>query len=153
MEINPEKKYHPGSLLKLGALFNILQQAEKDTSLLARRITYLPTNEKIPSQTFCSRSIQPHSSYSVDELLDYMIASSDNQATSALQQVLNYKQYLKVFSTLSLPEPDGSNPNYSVTTKDFSAFLKVLYNGTFLSPEISEKAMKIMLKCDFKKAW
>ena len=151
MEINPEKKYHPGSLLKLGALFNILQQAEKDTSLLARRITYLPTNEKIPSQTFCSRSIQPHSSYSVDELLDYMIASSDNQATSALQQVLNYKQYLKVFSTLSLPEPDGSDPNYSVTAKDFSAFLKVLYNGTFLSPEMSEKAMKIMLKCDFKK--
>jgi beta-lactamase class A len=80
-----------------------------------------------------------------------MIASSDNLATSALHQVLNYKQYLHVFSTLSLPEPDGSDPNYSVTAKDFSAFLKVLYNGTFLSPEMSEKAMKIMLNCDFKK--
>lgn len=151
MEINADKKYHPGSLLKLGALFNILQQAERDTSLLHKKIAYVPTTEKIPTQTYCTRTIQAHSSYTVEELLHYMIASSDNMATSALQKVLNYQQYLKVFSTLNLAEPDGSDPNYSVTAKDFSAFLKVLYNGTFLSPEMSEKAMEIMLDCDFKK--
>lgn len=149
ISIHPENHYHPGSLLKLGALFNILKQAESDTSLFSKKLTFQKTKERIPTQTYSSQSLVEGASYSVATLLDYMIAYSDNYATSLLHSIMNYQQYLQTFSQLNLPEPNGSDPNYSVTAANFSNFFKVLYNGTFLSPMMSEKAIEILMKCDF----
>jgi beta-lactamase class A len=150
ISVSPEKRYHPGSLLKLGVLFCILKQAENDSSLLSRSIEYQPGSEFIPTQTFCQKSIEKGKRYRIQELLEYMIAYSDNNATAVLNKIMNYKEYLNIFKTLNLEEPDGSNPNYSVAAKDFSNFFKVLYNGSYLSPKMSEKAIQLMLKCDFK---
>jgi beta-lactamase class A len=149
ISIHPENNYHPGSLLKLGALFNILKQAESDTALFSKKLTFQKTKERIPTQTYSSQSLVEGESYSVATLLDYMIAYSDNYATSLLHSVMNYRQYLQTFSQLNLPEPNGSDPEYSVTAANFSNFFKVLYNGTFLSPMMSEKAIEILMKCDF----
>ena len=147
--VHPEQEYHPGSLLKLGAFYNILQQASQDTTLLNQRLTYHKTEEKIPAQTFSKKSIGEGQSYSIMELLEYMVAYSDNYATSLLHNVMSYPKYLQIFSSLHLPLPDGSNPNYSVTASQFSNFFKVLYNGTFLNPSMSELAIKLLMKCDF----
>lgn len=150
IEVNPSNRFHPGSLLKIGALYEILLQAEKDTSLLSKQLMYLPGKEKIPSQSYCSKSIKANYPYSIRELLNYMIANSDNYATSVLHGVLNYNNYLNIFSALNMSVPDGSNPNYTLKASDISNFFKVLYNSTFLSPEMSEMAVEIFMKCDFK---
>jgi beta-lactamase class A len=149
MSVFPNERFHPGSILKLGALINILQQADRDTSLLKKKLEFHPNHEKIPSQSYCKKSIIEGRSYSIEQLLEYMIANSDNYATSVLHQVMNYNDYLRIFSTLHIPVPDGANPNYAVRANEISNLLKVLYNGTFLSPKMSEKAIEIMMKCDF----
>jgi len=149
ISIYPENHYHPGSLLKLGALFNILKIAEKDSTIFRKKLIFQKTSEKIPTQTYSNKTLVEGESYNVATLLEYMIAYSDNYATSLLHSLMNFNQYLQTFSQLNLPEPNGSDPNYSVTAANFSNFFKVLYNGTFLSPAMSEKAIEILMMCDF----
>jgi beta-lactamase class A len=151
IHVNPDYRYHPGSLLKMGALFNILQQAELDSNFLGKAIVYKPTQEFTPPQTFNTKSIKEGEHYSIEQLLEYMIAFSDNKATSAIHPFIQYQRYLKNFRELNLSDPVGSNANYLLKANEISVFLKVLYNGTFLSPLMSEKAMDILMKCDFKK--
>ncbi len=151
IHVNPDNRFHPGSLLKIGALFNILQQAELDSNLLSKTIEYHPTKEFAPPQTYNNKSIVEGQTYSVQQLLEYMIAYSDNKATTIIHPLIQYQQYLKNFSALNLSEPNGSNTNYLIHANEISNLFKVLYNGTFLSPRMSEKAIEIFMKCDFKK--
>jgi beta-lactamase class A len=150
IHVNPENKFHPGSLLKMGTLYEVLLQAERDSSLLAKKLMFQPGTERIPTQSYGSRSIKPNTEYSVYELLNYMIAYSDNYATSVLHSVVNYDNYLKIFTELNIPKPNVSSAQYTLKASEISNFLKVLYNSTFLSPVMSEKAFEILMRCDFK---
>ncbi|MEY4329794.1 MAG: hypothetical protein RL609_542, partial [Bacteroidota bacterium] len=134
IHVNPENKFHPGSLLKMGTLYEVLLQAERDSSLLAKKLMFQPGTERIPTQSYGSRSIKPNTEYSVYELLNYMIAYSDNYATSVLHSVVNYDNYLKIFTELNIPKPNVSSAQYTLKASEISNFLKVLYNSTFLSP-------------------
>ncbi len=151
LSINPNQLFHPGSLLKLGAMISVLQRAQIEPELLQTKVTYQPTGEIIPTQTFNNKSIVIGQTYSVEELLDYMIAYSDNNATSLLHSFIDHDKYLENFRKLKIPEPIGTNKLYQLKASEISNIFKVLYNGTMLNPEMSEKAIRILMKCDFKK--
>jgi beta-lactamase class A len=150
MSINSSHLFHPGSLLKLGAMISILQRAQTEPGLLQQTVTYQPTGEAIPTQSFNSKCIQLGKSYTVEQLLEYMIAYSDNNATSLLHGFIDHDKYLENFRTLNIPEPNGTNKLYQLKASEISNIFKVLYNGTMLSPEMSEKAIEILMKSDFK---
>ncbi len=151
MGINSNQLFHPGSLLKLGAMISVLQRAEVEPELLNQKVVYQPTGEVIPSQSFNNHSIKVGESYTVEELLEYMIAYSDNNATSLMHAYIDHDKYLENFRLLNIPEPNGTNKLYQLKASEISNIFKVLYNGTMLSPEMSEKAIKILMKSDFKK--
>ncbi len=151
IHVNPKNQFHPGSLMKIGTLYDVLLQAERDTSLLHKKLIFQPGKEKIPTQSFGTKSIKPNTEYSIYELLNYMIAHSDNNATSVLHSVVNYANYLQIFNELNIPRPNASSAQYTLKASEISNFFKVLYNSTLLSPEMSEKAFEILIRCDFKK--
>jgi beta-lactamase class A len=149
MYINPDDALNPGSLVKVPLLITYLKESETDPQLLNKKITFEKT-PGIPTQTYNSLTIQPGHAYTVKDLLHYMIAYSDNNATHLLNQNVNVEHFKRTFSDLNLPVPDVRDRNYAITARRISKFMIVLYNATYLSRTSSEFALKLLSECDFK---
>ena len=149
LSVNPAEAYNPGSLIKLPLLISLLKESETDPAVLSKKITF-NDQAAIPTQTFNSNAIKKGNSYSVKELMHYMIAYSDNNATKLLNNTVVVKDFVKTFTDLNLPEPNVKDANYQITAKNYSDFFIALYYATYLSKNSSESAMELLSQCDFK---
>lgn len=148
---NGEEQYDPGSLLKLPLLLTYLSMAEEDADLMKRTYTCVPQDCVVPQITiFPAPQIQPNVTYTVEQLLEYSIVHSDNRATEMLMLRLSIPRYIRAYTDLGLPKPDVDSPTYRMNVRDYSVFMKALFNSSFLSPMRSEYALELMTRADFK---
>ena len=150
MSINDDETYRPGSLLKVPELITFLKDNELHPGILDRvLVNNLPlvSNKKV---VFISKSIEPGKSYTVRELLKYMIKYSDNNATMLLNRNMNGNLFKKVFTDFGLKEPDMKATDYHITAKDYSLFMEGIYNAGYLTIDDSELAADLLTNCDFK---
>lgn len=148
MDLNPEAQYHPGSLFKIITMTTLLKMAESNMSILDREVVY---DEPMtpPTQTFNSRAIEPGHKYKVKELIYYMIVYSDNNATMLLHKYMDVDLFQKIFTDLGLPKPDVHNNAYTLPVKEYSRFVSVLYDGSYLSIPSCEFAISLLCDSDF----
>ena len=64
---------------------------------------------------------------------------------------MNFNIFKKVFTDLGLPEPDLTNGDYKMNAKEYSLFMKVLYNGSYLTSNDSEFCTEMLSQSDFNK--
>lgn len=149
--INENELYSPASLLKTVIMVAYLKESEKNPSLLAQQFVYSPdvknNIEKIPFDDPSTLTVG--GTYTVDELIKKMIIDSDNGAKNLLLSNLDTKYLLQVYSELNLKIPDLEN-SYQISAKEYSLFIRILYNATYLSSANSEKALSILSKATFK---
>lgn len=148
MCINDTETYYPGSLIKVPGLISYLKMAEKNPQLLNKKLVFNSNGRSIPNQTFNSRQIQPGKEYTIRELLKYMISYSDNNATYLLNKNVDMAVFQKLFTDLNIPK--FTKNNSVITAKNFSIFLNVLFNASYLNRENSEFAVELLKECDFK---
>ena len=148
MSINGDQAFHPGSLIKVPILISYLRLEEKEPGFLNYKVHY--EKATVPVQTFNSKQITPGKDYTIRELLEYMIAYSDNNATLLLKQNLPFDRFKRTYERIGLPTASLMDPNYSISARQYSDFIKVLYNVGYLSNEHSEMAMSLLAKCDFQ---
>lgn len=148
-EVNGDEIYVPGSLIKLVTLIAILKKTEADPSLLNKKFK-VSINQNVPIQTFNSKSVEDGKVYSLKELLLYMIAYSDNNATTALHSAITPQDIAFTFSSLGLKPPPPGKLDYAISAMDYSKFFRVLYNTGYLTNDNSEFAMSLLTQCDFK---
>lgn len=151
ISIEDREKYSPGSLLKVPELITIMKMKEKDPGVLNKKLLFDRPVETHKTATFVTKGIELGKSYTVRELLYYMIAHSDNNATYLLNRFMDFATFKKVFTDLGLEEPDMTSSEYNISARDFSVFMKVLYNASYLSIQDSEFCTELLSKCDFKK--
>ncbi len=151
--VNSEETYLPGSLFKLPVMFTILRMGENDPSFLNKKILYNPQGVVNIKQTYESKTIRPGQSYTVKELLTYMIAYSDNNATQLLNRIMNPDMLIKVFADLGLTPPKPNMADYmayTISAHDYSIFMNALYNAAYLNINNSEFATSLLAQCNFK---
>lgn len=148
MDINPEGLYHPGSLFKVITMITFLRMAETDLTILDKEVAY-KTRVEPPEQTFNSKMIIPGHTYKIKELIYYMIVYSDNHATMLLHDYMDVALFQKTFTDLGLRKPDVHNTDYSLTVKEYSKFMSVLYDGGYLTIPASEYAISTLCEGDF----
>jgi beta-lactamase class A len=145
-----EDKYVPGSLMKVPELITFMKMKEKIPGLLDQKITY-STPFKMPKESiYLSKSIELGKTYSIRELLYYMIAYSDNYATALLNQRMDINVFKQVFIDLGIPEPDLTKSDLPLTAKHFSLFMRALYNGTYIGDKDSEFCTELLSHSDFQ---
>ena len=148
--INPQSTFTPASFYKLPIMMVYLKQSERNSSSLNRKILF----DKIPNQpnqlVYQSRRIKVGKSYTIRELLDYMIVSSDNNATYLLNKHLDVSELDGLFNSLGMDSPEIDNLTYQMNVYDFSKFLQVLYNSTYLNSDNSNFALSMLTQSDFK---
>jgi beta-lactamase class A len=150
MGINENEKYSPGSLMKVPVLITLFKMKKSNPNLFNLSITYNHPFSSNKRQNIHDKHIEPGHTYSVMELINYMITYSDNDATNLLDTILDTSQFMKVFTDLGLPAPDWKANDYPISSKDFSLIMRALYNSVYLSPEDSEQATEILSHTQYK---
>ena len=148
--INDAESYRPGSLLKVPELITFLRWNEKHPGYLDKVLTYSKAFTSNKHVLYTSKSIEVGKSYTIRELLKYMIEYSDNNATILLNNNMDATEFKKTFTELGFKEPDMKASDYPINIKDYSQFFESLYNAGLLNIENSEFAMELLSHSDFK---
>ncbi len=153
VSINPNDTYSPASLLKIPLMIAIFRVAETNPAILDRRIRYdgsfnLNDFEGVFTP---SHPLQKGATYTVLELIQHMLAYSDNNATYLLSQQIDSDTENEVYTDLGLSLPtDPTNPSVDfMTVKQYASFFRVLYSSTYLTRQYSEQALSLLAQSDF----
>lgn len=148
--INEHIQYNPASMMKLPVMVAWLKRAENDKSVFRRKFIFDERTMKVPPQSIKpEKSLESGSSYTVEELLRYMIYFSDNRATYLLLSALTPEEHSNVIVNMNV-YTSRIGEHYSTTVRGYSGFLRILYNASFLNKEMSEKALELMSYNDFR---
>lgn len=149
--IDADDKYYAGSLLKVPIMLMYLKYIDNDKSILDRKIHI---DNSIPETQLKDKNhaAQRGNSYSVRELIEKMIIYSDNSSKNALR--LNSTSILggsanlgSIYAELGLQaEADDAG---LLSLREYASVFRTLYNAQFLSPEMSQFGLDILLRSDF----
>ena len=144
--VNEEQTYNPASLLKIPIMIAYYKAAEKQPEILAKRIVYQAGGPDLnASENFKPReSIKVGQSYTIQQLIEHMVGYSDNNAVSLLIQAIEPSIQKEVYTDISLSYPDVNGQVKPMGVKDYSYFFRILYNATYLTKDLSEKALKVL---------
>lgn len=149
---NEDQKYTPASLMKVVLMITYLKQAESDPAILNKKIRFTKEIEGligvIPYDQGSTLELNKY--YTTNQLLEKMVINSDNGATYALLHEMDDNTLNRVYVDLGLENPDKNGREYTVSTKDYVLFFRILYNATYLNREMSEKALDLLSRSDFK---
>jgi len=156
--IGEDEAFFPASLLKVPIMIAYYKWTETDSNVLNKEIKYDENLNKVLGnfdnvQYFKSDNpITVGNTYKVEDLIERMIINSDNNAKNLL--VLNLdtpERLLNVYTDLGLasaPELRGSGDVLSV--HEYATFFRILYNASYLSKDLSKKALELLTKSNFK---
>lgn len=149
--INQDETFIPASLFKVPLMITYLKYAEKHPQILSQKIyNSLNTNENENETIKPLKTIVNGESYTVDQLLKYMIEYSDNNATVLLFKYIDQETLKEVFSDLDIQLPTAGINSDFMSVTNYSFLFRVLYNATYLNREMSEKGLEMLSKIDFK---
>ncbi|HLP52126.1 MAG TPA: serine hydrolase [Chitinophagales bacterium] len=153
MGINERENYSPASLLKVPVLIAVLKEAEANKELLNQKLTFTGAlqDKNIGQNIVDGELIKPGGSYTVADLLQRMIEFSDNGAKDLLVNAIGVDKYDRTLTDLGVIIPGERALSDFMPVRDYSTFFRILYNATYLSSEMSEKALLILSKTRFDK--
>ncbi|MEK9159359.1 MAG: serine hydrolase [Patescibacteria group bacterium] len=147
--INPEETFSPASLLKLPLFIAYMKMAESQPSILTTEVTINETDWN-ETQNFPPKNPTiPGKKYTVTELLFAMLNDSDNNATYALNTILDENFKNEIYTDLGLDLPSNSSTEQFMTAKNYSHFFRVLYNASYLNHANSEQSLALMTQSNF----
>jgi beta-lactamase class A len=147
--VNSVEQFIPGSILKLVVLLTYMKTEENYPGTLNKIIVNNKIFETKIKQNIVVKSIEPGKAYTVRQLLEYMIVYSDNNANLVLNDNMNLNDFAQVFKDLNLKVPEKGSSAYTLTSRECSRFMEVLFNATYLDNKNSEYAMNLLTRCQF----
>ena len=151
---NPDTTYNQASLSKVPVMIKILETASKDPGYLSKTFVYSAAEDFNQGMDIKpSKFLIPGNQYTIEDALKMMIEYSDNNATYYLMNSLDQNTYNNIYKDLNISPPTSTQiENYLDfrTAKEYSYFLRVLYNATYLDRAGSEKAIELLTNSDYK---
>lgn len=155
MGINEQDIFAGASLLKVPLMFAVLRYADTHPEILSQQVQVSSEFQSDFAQVFPpSKSVQVGQSYTIDELVRFMIVYSDNTAKNTLDAYLDSVSPTEPLVILTLEELgfidrlDFKDDNLRV--KQVASLFRLLYNGSYLSKDMSQKALSLLLESDFE---
>ena len=147
--ISEDYRFHPASMIKIPVMIAWLKKAERNPSILNNKLVYTGEVDATQAQNFKpAESIKARQSYTVDDLIRYMLSYSDNNAYELLLKNLKPGELLDVLAGMGVPNTMQQG-EYTLSVHEFSGYFRGLYNATYLNREMSEKALKYLCFSDF----
>ena len=149
--INENQGYAPGSMLKVPLMIAYYKWDEARAGILQQSLTYDGSFDFNTDETFKPAAAIKPGTYSAEQLIQYMIKDSDNNATAILFDHIDKNFLSGVFTDLGLTIPPDNDPSNTsvISAAQYSYFFRILYNATYLSEEHSEQALELLTQADF----
>lgn len=149
--VNENDNYNPASMLKVPVMMAYLEEARKNPDILNEEIMYDGSFNSNQSEDIKpTKSIQVGETYTVDDLLKFMIEYSDNNAFTILVKNMGVGPINKVYNDLKIDISTSTLAGSLILSpKDYAPFFRVLYSATYLGKKMSEKALDLLSHSDF----
>jgi beta-lactamase class A len=150
--IDEKEDFSPSSLIKVPLMIVYYKMAETDPSILQKTLKYSEPYD-YNNQNFQPQiTIVPEQEYTIEQLIESMIIYSDNAAYTLLSNNLDAQVIIKTYNDLGVDISKGlSNPSGNIlSVKAYASFFRILYNASYLSPIMSEKALNLLSQVKFK---
>lgn len=151
VSINGNEEYNPGSMMKIPIMMTCLKLSMADPLLMNKKIQFVSHNINLSTEAGAQDILVPGKSYTVKELIEYMIIDSDNESMGLLFTLLGQDKIDKIFTDLNIHIPERTADAFNMNVKSFSRFLSVLYNATYLDVKNSEWALTMLSKVKYNK--
>ena len=144
--INGDDTFTPASLFKVPVMIAVLRAAEEIPELLNYQVEMSGAYAGLINVEDVSQTIEPGKLYTVNELLEKMIAYSDNAAADLLMKVLKEvdgtgDSVTKMYRDMGML---AARDQYRLSVKSYSSLFRIVYNARFLGPEMSQKALELL---------
>ncbi len=152
INVNANEPFYPASLLKVPIMISYYLRSESDPSVLMQKITYQSPATELSIGTQLvppEQQIQVGKTYTVEQLIEYMIKYSDNQAMALLYDNLPITEQVDVYSQLGVDPSVITDPTGTLTVSQYAIFFRILFNASFLSQADSEKALRLLTQTTF----
>lgn len=147
--INENQKFNPASMMKVAVMVVWLKRAQNNPQILKSKMTYNYPEDMRTMQTFKPQhSAERGHSYTVEELLQFMMRYSDNNATRLLYESITTEEINDVMSGMDV-DYDMKNGENSLTVHGYSGLFRLLHNASYLNREMSEMALQLLCYDDF----
>lgn len=149
--VDSRELFSPASLMKVPLLIAYLRWEEEEPGVLAQKIVYQNPVETLEQNIVGQTELQLHSEYRVDQLLELMITESNNVALSLLSDHIGVRFLDETYKKLgvNLAGIDKNPTGDSISVVQYATFFRVLFNASYLSSQMSEKALSILTKTKF----
>lgn len=149
--IDENSAYAPASLLKVSTMIAYYKYAEVNPDILNKKILYSGAFDENAAETYKpKKALQPGQSYSAEELIEYMIVYSDNNARRLLRDNIDPDFIDQIYTDLGLPSPYQYTAGTDfMSAKMYSYFFRALFNASYLNRAMSERALALLSKTDF----
>jgi hypothetical protein len=67
-----------------------------------------------------------------------------------LSRQIKPDKFRKLFNDLEIPPDEINDVSYVISPREYSKFFRVLYNASYLNPELSEYALNLLSEYRFK---
>jgi beta-lactamase class A len=133
-------------------MMTYLKRAENDPGYLQRTLTYvpMPEDELVIQDVLPEVELLAGKTYTVEDVVRKMVTYSDNRSMNLLARSIDSDTLWRVYSELGLPSPLSTKPEDDfMTVKEYASFFRVLYNASYLNPEMSELGLKILTEVKY----
>lgn len=147
--INEDTDFQGASLYKVPLMMAYLDRIQASPTAAEQKFERKSEADANSTQPYKPAKVMPlNEPQNAEQILDYMIAYSDNNASNILSGYIGESDYRKTFNAFKL---DLNLADPSITPREYSRFFKGLYTASFVNWELSERALEILTKVDFKK--
>ncbi|MBX9906511.1 class A beta-lactamase-related serine hydrolase [Patescibacteria group bacterium] len=149
--VGDEHSFKPASLFKVPIMIGFFKIAETNPEILEKKVTYSTPYENVAQHLVDSSTttIEVGKTYTINELIEYMIIYSDNLAAYLLLENIDPLIVVQVFEDLGIPSKEDTEALEGFGPRTYASYLRILYNSTYLNPEYSEKALEILSRSTF----
>lgn len=148
-EINETHLFNPASMLKISIMICFLKKVEKNPELLKEKIYVKGVSPDLRDPRNKGNYLEPHQYYHYEDLLYKMICGSDNESANLLVEKITPAEFSHFYAELAIHNENMAELDYQLNVTDFSKFLRILYNSTYLSPEYSEYTLKLLTNTSY----
>lgn len=147
--LNQEQGFFPASLLKIPVAMWYYKQAETDPDILTQEINFTGPAGVTVEYFMPQETIHERNRYTIEELIEYMLIYSDNNATQILTEYAGGRDRInEVYIDVGIRDIEDYN-TYSIDTQTYVAFFRVLYNTEYLNETYSKRILSILSRSAF----
>lgn len=144
--INEKELFTPASLTKVPTMIAVLKKSESENGFLDQSVKFKIPNIDYNVHYKPKQEIESDKTYTIRDLLGYMIKYSDNNATQVIRNILWKDRFANTYKELWII----SNQSSEIQVLDYALFFKILFNSSYLNKDNSEYALGLLTQVDFQ---